>query len=72
MAVIDADEETIRVVVSGEHLAKLGRIYLVPRLGGRMDIPSAYDAIRHFTVAEEKTAAFFGRGLAGMGHDLVA
>jgi hypothetical protein len=71
MAVIDADQEAIGVVVAGYRLTQLRRIYLVARLGRRMDVPAANEPIRHLAIAEQEPATLARRGLASVGHDLV-
>jgi hypothetical protein len=69
--VVDADEETIGVVATGQRFAELRRIYLVARLGSWMDVSSAHQPINNIAIAEEQTAAFLRRGLARMADDLV-
>jgi hypothetical protein len=57
MAVVDADQIAVGVVARSERGAELRRIYLVSRLGRRMDVPPAHQAIRHLAIAEQQTAA---------------
>ena len=64
MAVIDADEVPIGVVCADDRVAQLRRIYLVARLGRRVDVVPANEATRHFTVAEEQPAALAWRRVA--------
>ena len=71
MAVVDADQKTVRVVCADDRLAQLRRIYFVARLGRRVDVPPANEPIYDLTVAEEQPAALARRGLACVGDDLV-
>src|SRR2546423_1305280 len=72
MAVIDADEVPIGVVCADDRVAQLRRIYLVARLGRRVDVAPANEATRHFTVAEEQPAALAWRRVARVSDDLLA
>ena len=71
MAVIDADEEAVGVVVAGDRLAQLRRVDLISRFGCRVNVSSAHQSSHHFAIAEEQTTTFAGRGLACVRDDLV-
>ncbi len=72
MAVIDGDEVAIGVVRGRDRLTQLRRIYLVARLGCRVNIPPAHEPIHHLTIAEQQPAALARCGFARVGHDLLA
>jgi len=71
MAVIDAHEKMIGVVVAGDGLAQLRGIDLIARFGCRMDVASAHQTIDHLAIAEEQPAALARLGLPRVDHDLV-
>ena len=71
MAVIDADEEAVGVIVAGDRLAQLRRVDLISRFGCRVNVSSAHQSSHHFAIAEEQTTTFAGRGLARVRNDLL-
>src|SRR2546423_11792159 len=71
MAVIDADQVAIGVVSGCDRLAQLRRIYLVARLGCRVNVPPAHEPIHHVTIAEQQPAALARCRLARVRHDLL-
>ena len=71
MAVIDAHEKPIGVVVAGDGLAQLRGIDLISRFGCRMDVASAHQAIDHLAIAEEQPAALARLGLPRVSDDFV-